>query len=1071
MRSVKHNLFDAFPFGFRKEIDATMPKYAVVQGTERNIAVQVAKFDAIVSDKWRSDPLFHRAIEFVTEMYRPALTCGVVSWPDALAEFDYTKSPGVPFTGYGFRTKEQVIAFPDEFVEFCIQSVNMDAKVVFGTVPKTEFLLITDILADKIRLFSPGPFHFLATQSRLYSEQNRRLKNFAWSGYGFNLFRGGCNTLAKSLQSLGVCFDLDIPRCDKSFPLMEVVYNMRNSMLQNTTAFDVRSMNWVASNLSMCYMLLPDGTVVESPNVNPSGQLNTTPDNILYVSCVLCYALLTADPNATFAEVMAQKIKIFGDDVHGGISPQFKQFYEPGWLVHFLKDKFNLNLTSCHFYPTAIGIHWLGADYGYLRGTSIIVPFYNKERLWDAWRYTEKGNMTEWQTLSKLRSVLILSYPHVDLFNMFSACYSALLRELAGSRDSTTQAILRLGTPNSNELYAFYTGHENFALGVSSHFSQALKEVGGVKSIWMNATQSVKKAAGTSPEERQKQRVASRIGTLKQILRDAAPQGLVSERPQNHARPSPSSGPSSPRGGAGGRVVGLGTRHGQEVWPDGRRVSSGTTGAVLVSQETRRPFWQLDPDNAKLFRSDPSGLGYTRDYDPSVTTGVLTVASSAARLPSIKEIKSAIKADETAASSPDSPSGPVVYKQLTALLERSAQPPVRRNVGIRDRKTVLKFTPAMGLPVKSGIPRVTTAGDLDAKPHPDSHSEYETIQHHGGQATRVVKAVGKTLIGSVGDGNGWLTGENMLCQPLTALWIGGRLGVLTQEFAICQIKKLRLVYRTLSSDLENGGIVLTYIPDPAYEFLQTGVDYISRIAEYSNNLELALKLNGELDITPGGGLTQDFTNVDNTALSNMKGFALCIASVPFGSGASDPDTYGHLYLEYEADFSKALLDADVANKYTGTIDWGMAASTPVVGQAAAPIAAAAFSAGTSGAFVLTSGSPPPGEYIVQLVCRNFAFSVGSFALENQSNSDPFTPGRGEILWGRTVIAAGSSFSWTANTRLPLFSSESDAQGGYEDYEIDGAVVGLSDAFQYATVAAPVTFTSTWNATFYRLDRD
>jgi hypothetical protein len=1004
MRSVKHNLFDAFPYSFRRDIDATMPKYAVVQGTERNIAAQVAKFDAVVSDVWRSDPLFLRAVEFVTEMYRPALTCGVVSWPDALAEFDYTKSPGVPFTGYGFRTKEQVIAYPDEFVEFCIKSVNMEAKVVFGTVPKTEFLLITEILADKIRLFSPGPFHFLATQSRLYSEQNRRLKNFAWSGYGFNLFRGGCNSLAKSLQSLGPCFDLDIPRCDKSFPLMEIVYNMRNSMLQNTTAFDVRSMQWVASNLSNCYMLLPDGTVVESPNVNPSGQLNTTPDNILYVSIVLCYALLTADPNATFAEVMAQKIKIFGDDVHGGISPQFKQFNEPGWLVRFLKEKFNLNLTSCHFYPDAVGLHWLGADYGYLRGTNIIVPFYNKDRLWDAWRYTEKGNMAEWQTLSKLRSVLILAYPHFDLFNMFSACYTALLRELAGSKDSTTQAILRLGTPSSNELYAFYTGHENFALGVSSHFSQALKEVGGVKSIWMNAKQSVKKVVGNGPQEKQKQRVASRAGLFKQQLRDSASQRDVTEAVKNLTRSGTGTRSDSTGGGSSGQLARLGVGRGQEVRP---KVNGNVAriGGVALKQ----------PKMKKRLR-----------------VGMCTVVHQPVA-PTSEEVALAKKLGNPV---------PLPKSEVVAQL------PVNRFL----------VGSSADIPKQTRIP-----DDIGGRHHGLSHTEYEFIEggkHH-------VRAIGQTWLCAVNVTTATGTGQTLKVKPIAASWLGGRLTALASLFEQSSVKEFKLEWRSVTGDLEPGGVMLSFVNDESVEFLDTGDAWLQRITDFQQFVDTLVRKSATLSIDPSTAVKRQFNVSDSDATVVTAGIVIVVTTADLAVKAM-----GHVYVQYDIDFFEDYIDTTVNAIATGTIHMGSAAATLTAGAAYAPVTAAALGANAFGTATVST-SAPAGAYVISMTCTSNASTVGDFVVANEYHPGGITAStgldKGHTLFARSVIVdtSAGSITWTNGTiRLALFTNWEDAWGGDDQSALPGISNYESNLLNVLSASNPVSNDKSYDCTFY-----
>jgi hypothetical protein len=488
MRMSRHCLYDAFPYSFRREIERIEPLFAVVQGTRKNLGVQVLKYEAEVFRSFREEEEFRRACAIVEQMFAPALTATVTPWSECVGEFEMDKSPGVPWTGSGFRTKGQVAEFPDEFAEYCVQAVEKDVHVVFGTVAKVEFLPIAEIKEDKVRIFSPGPFHFLMWQAHLYSQQNQQLKNFSWSGYGYNLFRGGCNHLARQFEKKKVVFDFDMPRCDKSFLLMKEVYKIRNKFLQGLTAAQNAGAEWVKRNLETVWVVLFDGTVIESDRHNPSGQLNTTTDNILYVALVIAYAMLCWCPTATAADIMRQLIKIFGDDAHGAVDAQFSGMFEnkAAWFKNFIKTKFNLELKSCNVYETPAGVHWLGADYKLLHETQWYVPHYNPDRIFDAWRFTENPKLQEWQILCKLRSLLILAFPHFTLFTKLRACYAALLVSLNESKDSRVHALLRLGVPSSKELVAFYTGLEGSSLSVGSDFYDALEEVGGVKTEWMN---------------------------------------------------------------------------------------------------------------------------------------------------------------------------------------------------------------------------------------------------------------------------------------------------------------------------------------------------------------------------------------------------------------------------------------------------------------------------------------------------------------------------------------------------------------------------------------------------------
>ncbi len=454
---VHHCLWEQFGERFEEEV-----LWAVVRPTYDNLMTASMKFDSPQDFSFMERSEVQRSLTIIQRYYEPLWTCGVTGWQEVFADVDWDTAAGLPYSLHGLQKKGHVLSFPDEFVQHMTDSVICKVRVVFKTSPKIEFLKISDITAHKIRLFNPAGVHFVCVGKRLYLKQNKRAYRTRWIKLGINMHSGGAHRLTKELEPPGAgwfVLELDIPRCDKNHKLMRWIYQLRNRCLQTSDTFDGLAKDWYASNISYLHVALFDGAVIGTGTANPSGQPNTADDNCPWCLLLVLTMASLACPTATNAELNALTLHVYSDDFRGLFPPKFKKLRDTAWFVNTCYSVFQVAFKEedLHFYQSPDGSHFLGADtvlYG-----NMYLPLYDRDRLYAAFQYQEAKHAPGVE-MQRLRSLLIMAWPHPDLYLKFERIYARLLFELRKSTDPAVMMVVSLGLPSKNMLRRAFLGLE-----------------------------------------------------------------------------------------------------------------------------------------------------------------------------------------------------------------------------------------------------------------------------------------------------------------------------------------------------------------------------------------------------------------------------------------------------------------------------------------------------------------------------------------------------------------------------------------------------------------------------------
>jgi hypothetical protein len=390
-------------------------------------------------------------------------------------DMDLSKSPGEPWTSNGFRTKKATLESP-VYLDYVMTPFWEREHPLWSAVGKVEWLHADDLDDDKCRTFIIPPVHFLADQKRFYGSQNLAFKMHHWSAYGFNPYHGGTNRLAKRLLKHRTFLTYDVKGWDRLLPLLKTGYSIRNSYLSDEHYLHY---HYVTKHTCRAYILLANGMIIRRLIGNNSGSNNTTTDNILCHSLILCFALLVLfDGNLDLVDSVIAAL--FGDDDVCGLPDTDKDiekvFRECFALFGLQLDPVvvTTNLEECEF----LGFYFMRC------GTSWI-PAYKKEKIAASFAYEYERAPSDAARISKAWTLMVMSASHEDLFDILSQIVRGYLADWMDSDDPTIKCYCDMGVPTRRECLDFFLGLE--ACYIDQFFdyscleSLSNMEVGGIK--------------------------------------------------------------------------------------------------------------------------------------------------------------------------------------------------------------------------------------------------------------------------------------------------------------------------------------------------------------------------------------------------------------------------------------------------------------------------------------------------------------------------------------------------------------------------------------------------------------
>jgi len=411
--------------------------YAVVLPRKLNVGVAISKWEVERVDEYKKDPSW----SLIHQILRSKLAWPLTVAPNLEDGFKMVTATSVGWAlrQKGFSKKGQVLLRPN-FIDFIL---SFKRHIPIGTVaPKTEMLELMEILNNKIRVFVIPDMILLFWQLALYSSQNERLKKCGWIAYGVSYQNGGFDGMMSRLSAIEEFFaglEWDISRWDKRLPLMRLIYELRNEcallVREDAQKLVREAREWATKHTVESLILLPNGDIVFKDIGNDSGSGNTTPDNCIghlaVVVCMLVWAFEAKfGKHPSPEEVEANMFCLYGDDALGAINEKFSFLLNQAWVADRLKKAFGFELKRLVGQPAMEGLSFLGAVARIER--NVWIPEYNYKRICASVMY-DLGRKKPDATLTKLLSVLYLSYCHAGLFEEIRKLYVEVLNVVPSS--------------------------------------------------------------------------------------------------------------------------------------------------------------------------------------------------------------------------------------------------------------------------------------------------------------------------------------------------------------------------------------------------------------------------------------------------------------------------------------------------------------------------------------------------------------------------------------------------------------------------------------------------------------
>jgi len=281
------------------------------------------------------------------------------------------------------------------------------------------------------------------------------MKEHHWSAYGFNPYCGGVDRMAKRLLKNPAILFYDVESWDRVLPIMPTVYSMRNRFFTDPVAYELAQ--WVAHHCIHTHLLRPDGLIFLKDIGNNSGSGNTTADNILAHSFILCVTLLDLYDGDT-TKVKQVVAALFGDDNVMSL-PLPKKGRD---VVKTFERVFAL--FGLHFKPICLtlqleGVEFLG--FKFHRVTDGWIPQYNIKRLVAAFCYVIDKKHDVGASIARAWSLTVMSAGNgPEIFKILSSAVEHYLAYLVDDPNPVVKSYVEAGVPDYDSCIRFYLGRE-----------------------------------------------------------------------------------------------------------------------------------------------------------------------------------------------------------------------------------------------------------------------------------------------------------------------------------------------------------------------------------------------------------------------------------------------------------------------------------------------------------------------------------------------------------------------------------------------------------------------------------
>lgn len=450
------HLFQRLGENTQAELRAIAGPYYRVIGTTTSVEKSIKKMDKARVVEFKKSPYWKQAKDVVFRQYRSlfAQNTRQQTLDEVIANMQMGTAAGQPWQFLGLKKKRDCW-MNERFLDYICEDPTGRKAPVWSVSPKTEKYHAVDLDNDKVRTFIIPPLHLLIWQKILYDTQNKAMKEFWWSAYGFNPYQGGVNKYASYLNRHKKFIYYDVSGWDRQLPIMPTVYQIRNYHSDAPEFIKC----WVTEQTIYSTLLLTDGTLVLKKIGNNSGSGNTTNDNILAHCLILATVLLDlfdGDEDAVLDTVAY----LFGDDNAMSLTYNGPRNLEDVFRKGY--RQFGLELDPFVVQETLEGVEFLGFKFHNLGDAWI--PVYPQDKLVSSFSYTIEKKDSNSVSLSRAWILTVMAAGgDRRVFDLMTRAVDQMIYLLQDDQDPVVRAFCEMGAPSYEDVINFYLGRESMS--------------------------------------------------------------------------------------------------------------------------------------------------------------------------------------------------------------------------------------------------------------------------------------------------------------------------------------------------------------------------------------------------------------------------------------------------------------------------------------------------------------------------------------------------------------------------------------------------------------------------------
>jgi hypothetical protein len=352
------------------------------------------------------DPVkLDQATTWVYQIFRPFMQCEFATHQEVIDNMDLSTSPGYPYS-LVWPTKRHVFeAIGFDWLDRAFEDWKENPyQGIFKNFLKEE---VREIGKDTRGILA-GPLDISYFMSRFFLNQNEGFyDSYLLTPSAIGISRDGLdwNRLYHKLARHSKGADLDAKKFDSRMQpiLLRQVQKLRQHFL-------LPHQRWAVPMIADCYDQLietvcnVEGELVQKSGGNPTGSVNTAPDNTLVLTILLCYAFIVLNPGKSIYDFLKYVAAAeYGDDLTYTWDDAVDM--HPERVANVLREAFGYEWTH-EGVKNVDDLTFLSAGFEFIQvgQARIAVPKFDREKMVSHIIYGQKKEPSiEFQRVASLR--------------------------------------------------------------------------------------------------------------------------------------------------------------------------------------------------------------------------------------------------------------------------------------------------------------------------------------------------------------------------------------------------------------------------------------------------------------------------------------------------------------------------------------------------------------------------------------------------------------------------------------------------------------------------------------------